>query len=116
RQAAQYELPLLIEATCNQVNQYGGYTGMSPSDFAQHVAQVAKDMQASPNRILLGGDHLGPSPWQDEPAQSAMAKARQLVMEFVRAGFTKIHLDASMHCADDDRARPLDPELSAERA
>ena len=25
--------PILIEATCNQVNQDGGYTGMTPADF-----------------------------------------------------------------------------------
>ncbi len=116
RQAAQYELPLLIEATCNQVNQYGGYTGMSPRDFARYVAQIAEEMKISPNRIILGGDHLGPNPWQDEPAQAAMAKARQMVTDFVQAGFVKIHLDASMRCADDDRTRPLDPELSADRA
>jgi D-tagatose-1,6-bisphosphate aldolase subunit GatZ/KbaZ len=116
RQAAQYDLPLLIEATCNQVNQFGGYTGMSPRDFARYVTRIAEEMHVSPNRIILGGDHLGPNPWQDEPAQSAMVKARQMVTDFVQAGFVKIHLDASMHCADDDRTRPLDPELSAERA
>jgi D-tagatose-1,6-bisphosphate aldolase subunit GatZ/KbaZ len=25
--------PVLIEATCNQVNQYGGYTGMTAAGF-----------------------------------------------------------------------------------
>ena len=25
---------MLIEATCNQVNHLGGYTGMTPEDFA----------------------------------------------------------------------------------
>jgi D-tagatose-1,6-bisphosphate aldolase subunit GatZ/KbaZ len=116
RQAAQNDLPLLVEATCNQVNQYGGYTGMTPRDFARFVASITEEMSASPNRIILGGDHLGPNPWQDEPARSAMAKARQLVTDFVEAGFVKVHLDASMWCADDDRTRPLDPGLSAERA
>jgi D-tagatose-1,6-bisphosphate aldolase subunit GatZ/KbaZ len=116
RQAAQNDLPLLIEATCNQVNQYGGYTGMAPRDFARFVAGMTEKMHASPNRIILGGDHLGPNPWQDERAQSAMAKARQLVTDFVEAGFVKIHLDASMRCADDDGAGLLDPQLSAERA
>lgn len=89
---------------------------MSPRDFARYVSQIAGEMNFSPNRIILGGDHLGPSPWQAEPAESAMAKARHLVTDFVRAGFVKIHLDASMRCGDDDRTRPLDPELSAERA
>ena len=28
---------VLIEATCNQVNQEGGYTGMTPADFRRFV-------------------------------------------------------------------------------
>lgn len=32
---------LLIEATCNQVNQFGGYTGMNPAKFADYVRGVA---------------------------------------------------------------------------
>ncbi len=30
KQALQDGSPLLIESTCNQVNQYGGYTGITP--------------------------------------------------------------------------------------
>ena len=33
RRAAKGDGPVLIEATCNQVNQLGGYTGMTPADF-----------------------------------------------------------------------------------
>ena len=33
---------VLIEATANQVNQYGGYTGMKPSDFKRFVFQSPK--------------------------------------------------------------------------
>ena len=32
---------VLIEATCNQVNQEGGYTGMTPADFRQFVEGIA---------------------------------------------------------------------------
>ena len=32
---------LLIEATCNQVNQDGGYTGMRPADFRDFVRELA---------------------------------------------------------------------------
>jgi tagatose-1,6-bisphosphate aldolase non-catalytic subunit AgaZ/GatZ len=32
-QAKSDQSLLLIEATCNQVNQEGGYTGMTPNDF-----------------------------------------------------------------------------------
>src|SRR5258708_12588694 len=30
----------LIEATSNQVNQFGGYTGMTPVDFRHYVAAI----------------------------------------------------------------------------
>ena len=103
---------LLIEATCNQVNQFGGYTGMRPRAFRsfveEHVAGVP------PEKLILGGDHLGPNPWRSQPADDAMHLAEDMVTEYVRAGFTKIHLDASMPCKDD--AGPLSDETVAHRA
>lgn len=33
---------VLIEATSNQVNQFGGYTGMKPADFKHPVHTVGK--------------------------------------------------------------------------
>jgi D-tagatose-1,6-bisphosphate aldolase subunit GatZ/KbaZ len=90
-----------IESTCNQVNQLGGYTGMTPQAFRGFVSSVAERMGFPEDRILLGGDHLGPWVWQREPAESAMAKARELVRAYVHAGYRKIHLDASMRLADD---------------
>ena len=51
---------LLIEATANQVDQYGGYTGMKPKDFMKFVEELAKIEGLSMDRIILGGDHLGP--------------------------------------------------------
>lgn len=94
--------PLLIESTCNQVNQYGGYTGMRPAQFVRLVHRIAGDTGFPKERLIFGGDHLGPLPWSDEPAGIAMKKARALVLEYVRAGYTKIHLDASMPCKDDE--------------
>jgi D-tagatose-1,6-bisphosphate aldolase subunit GatZ/KbaZ len=93
--------PILIEATCNQVNQFGGYTGMDPAGFAAFVRGIAIAQGVNPARLILGGDHLGPNPWRQEPASVAMDKAREMVAAYAAAGFTKIHLDASMACADD---------------
>lgn len=107
------QIPVLIEATCNQVNQYGGYTGMTPADFVRFVEAIATRVGFPRERILLGGDHLGPLVWSNEPAASAMAKARTLVRAYVEAGFRKIHLDCSMPCADD---RDFSPAVVAERA
>jgi D-tagatose-bisphosphate aldolase class II non-catalytic subunit len=95
------EGPILIEATCNQVNHQGGYTGMTPQMFRQFVEQLASDAGIDAARIILGGDHLGPNPWKHIPAAEALVEARHMVRAYVDAGFTKIHLDASMACVDD---------------
>lgn len=116
RQAARTNIPLLVESTCNQVNQMGGYTGMVPADFVRYVGELADEVGLPRARLLLGGDHLGPNVWQNEPAASAMHKSAEMVRAYVQAGYTKIHLDASMKLADDDPARPLDVELAAGRA
>jgi D-tagatose-1,6-bisphosphate aldolase subunit GatZ/KbaZ len=106
--------PLLIEATCNQVNQFGGYTGMTPANFVRYLCGIAEQNKYPFENIILGGDHLGPSVWQDEPANSAMKKADLLIREYVEAGFVKIHLDCSMRLGDDPQGA-LDVKISAER-
>jgi len=106
--------PLLVEATCNQVDQDGGYTGMRPADFRAFATDLALARGLPADRLILGGDHLGPNPWRNEPEVDAMAKAETLVRGYVEAGFVKIHLDASMACAGDPD--PLPPELIAARA
>ncbi len=105
---------LLIESTCNQVNQFGGYTGMTPADFVAYVQRLARENHYPVDRILLGGDHLGPNVWQHEPAAQAMAKAERLVQDYVAAGYRKIHLDCSMKLGDDPDG-PLDVEIAAQR-
>ena len=90
--------PLIVEATSNQVNQFGGYTGMKPADFVGFVRGIAEDCGFDAASIIFGGDHLGPQVWRKAPAAEAMAKAERLVADYVRAGFTKIHLDCSEGC------------------
>jgi D-tagatose-1,6-bisphosphate aldolase subunit GatZ/KbaZ len=92
---------VLIEATSNQVNQFGGYTGMTPAAFRDYVFAIADRLGLQRSRVLLGGDHLGPNTWTRLDSEPAMAKAEQMVVDYVRAGFRKIHLDCSMSCADD---------------
>jgi D-tagatose-1,6-bisphosphate aldolase subunit GatZ/KbaZ len=108
--------PVLIESTCNQVNQFGGYTGWTPAQFVAYLQDLTAKQDFPFEQIVIGGDHLGPSPWQDEPVAVAMKKAKMLVRECVKAGYSKIHLDASMKCADDDPNHPLDSKISAARA
>ena len=104
----------VIESTCNQVNQDGGYTGMTPAQFAEHVRATARDVGLPANRLVLGGDHLGPQPWRKLPADAAMAKAIAMVEAYASAGYGKLHLDCSMACADD--VEPLGDDVIAERA
>jgi len=105
---------VLIEATSNQVNQDGGYTGMVPSDYRDFVHAIAAKVGFPLERLVLGGDHLGPNAWTAAPADEALGKADVMVAAYVRAGFRKIHLDCSMSCADDPV--PLPERTIAERA
>lgn len=97
-QAREDNSLLLIEATSNQVNQMGGYTGMRPADFRRFAEQIVDAAGFDRTRLILGGDHLGPNPWRTLEPEAAMAHALEMVAEYAAAGFSKIHLDASMPC------------------
>jgi D-tagatose-1,6-bisphosphate aldolase subunit GatZ/KbaZ len=112
KRALQTGNSVLIEATSNQVNQFGGYTGMTPVDFVRVVSGMAEKLGFPHSRLVLGGDHLGPLPWVSETAEKALNHARELVRTFALAGFGKIHLDCSVSCTDD---HGLAPEVMAER-
>ena len=112
---ARENLPALIEATANQVNQFGGYTGMRPADFAAFVRDLAHKAGLPQGQLMLGGDHLGPLTWAREPEDSAMEKAEALVSLYAAAGFGKLHLDTSMRLGDDDPDAPLPVAVVARR-
>ena len=102
RHTLLHDTPMvLFEATCNQVNQDGGYTGMRPAGFVEFVHAIADQVGLPRSRIVFGGDHLGPNPWTSLAADAAMDKAEAMVDAYVAAGFHKIHLDCSMACAGD---------------
>lgn len=113
-QAKKDNSSLLVEATANQVNQYGGYTGMKPEDFRPFLENISQQAGLPVDRLILGGDHLGPVCWVDETADAAMQKAHVLIEQYVEAGFKKIHLDTSMPCSDDPNT--LTDEVIAARA
>jgi D-tagatose-1,6-bisphosphate aldolase subunit GatZ/KbaZ len=118
RQALIDDKFILIESTSNQVDQYGGYSGMNPQQFVRYVQRTADSVGFPKEKIILGGDHLGPNVWKGEKAKDAMEKACVLIRSYISAGFTKIHLDTSMRCADDpgDPNSMFDPSIAAERA
>lgn len=114
RVADTYGTVLLVEATSNQVDQFGGYTGMTPIQFRDYVHGLARLQGFPAARLVLGGDHLGPNAWQALDAGTAMEHAETLVAAYAAAGFHKIHLDCSMRCADDPPC--LSDELIAARS
>ncbi len=101
--ARKRNLVACLESTGKQVNQHGGYEGMRPKQFAELVRRVAETVELPEDRVVLGGDHLGPGPWRFEDSDSAMSKARELVRQCVFAGYRKLHLDPSAPCRDDVR-------------
>ena len=107
---------ILIESTSNQVDQFGGYTGMTPKDFVDFVKAIAIEVEFPIDNIIFGGDHLGPNVWQNESAESAMLKAEDQIRTYVKAGFRKIHLDTSFSLGDDDKSKQLSPAVITERA
>jgi len=115
QQAIEDDSVLHVESTSSQVNQFGGYTGQTPQDFSDWIRGSARRAGLPAERVLLGGDHLGPFPWRSETAHSALQKACELVRACVLNGYQKIHLDASMPCADDGNGG-LDEQIVADRA
>jgi D-tagatose-1,6-bisphosphate aldolase subunit GatZ/KbaZ len=113
RQALEDDTVALIEATSNQVDQFGGYTGMVPAEFRDLVLATGRRIGVPEERVVLGGDHLGPNTWRTLPADEAMTRAAGLVRAYVEAGYAKLHLDCSMPCADDSGR--LDEDVVARR-
>lgn len=105
----------VIEATANQVDQYGGYTGMKPVDFKNMVYRLADEVGFDKKNIILGGDHLGPLTFAHLGEEKAMEESRVLVREYVKAGFTKIHIDTSMRIKGDSETEKLSDDVIARR-
>lgn len=103
----------VIEVTSNQVNPEGGYTGMNAMDFRNLLASMARHVGLEENKLILGGDHLGPLPWANLPPTQAMEKAEILIRESVRAGFQKLHIDTTMPLGDE--ISPPDEEVITDR-
>ncbi len=115
RRAKTNHTVVLVEATANQVNQDGGYTGMTPSDFHSFLNKIADEENFPTDRLLCGGDHLGPLTWKNLPEEQAIANAEELIRSYVLAGFSKIHIDTSMRVADDDPTQRLSDAVIARR-
>lgn len=110
------DIALLVEATANQVDQFGGYTGMKPSEYRRFILELCKKNNFPEDRVILGGDHLGPLTWRDIDPEQAMENAKELIRQYVMAGFTKIHIDTSMKIKGDSENSNFGDEIIADRA
>lgn len=107
---------MIVEATANQVNQFGGYTGMTAKDYRNFIFEIADEVGLNHQQIILGGDHLGPLTWTHLDEAKAMENAKKLVYDYALEGFTKIHLDTSMKLASDEKDLRLSNETIATRS
>lgn len=115
--AKENNYKLLIESTSNQVDQFGGYTGMTPEKFYSYVSSIAKKTEFPFENLVLGGDHLGPNVWKNQNYDVAIKNTADQVAAYVSAGYTKIHLDSSFALADDNTIDGvLSPEIITDRA
>ena len=108
---------LLIESTCNQVNQFGGYSGMTPNKFKEYVLSISSKIGFPKENLIIGGDHIGPFPFKNENPTIAMEKSHELIKSCVQAGYSKIHIDTSIALKGDkikDNGQ-IDKELIAKR-
>ena len=96
-----HKLPTLIESTSNQVNQFGGYTGLEPKQFKKKIEKLCKLVKLPSRQLIIGGDHLGPLPWKNINTKSAMKNAKVLVKKCLKAKYNKIHIDTAIICKDE---------------
>jgi tagatose-1,6-bisphosphate aldolase non-catalytic subunit AgaZ/GatZ len=103
--AARHQAPLAFTATLNQVDEDGGYTGMTHFDLARTVRETVREL-CFDGPVSLAVDHGGPflkdrhrlEGWS--PA-AARAGVRDSFAAAIRAGFDLIHVDCA---ADPDSA------------
>jgi len=50
---------------------------MKPADFVRFVHLIADRVGFSRDRLILGGDHLGPNAWRGLSAEEAMQRAER---------------------------------------
>ena len=93
-------LPILIESTSNQVNQFGGYTLLKPNQFFKKINILASKLNYK-KKLYIGADHLGPLPWKNLESKKAIKNSIKLFKDSVNAGYNKIHIDTGMELKGD---------------
>ena len=95
------KLPLLIETTSNQVNQFGGYTNLTPKKFTKKISLYLKKEKFNQKLFFYGGDHLGPLPWKQFGQLKSLERSKKLIKSYIDSGAQKIHIDTSIKLRND---------------
>jgi D-tagatose-1,6-bisphosphate aldolase subunit GatZ/KbaZ len=77
-----HKVPLLVESTSNQVNQYGGYSNNTPKEFIKKIKKIAEKEKFNKKKLFFGGDHLGPLPWKLHKSREALRRSIRLIRSF----------------------------------
>ena len=99
--AKRYNLPILLESTSNQVNQFGGYTGLKPKEFCKKINELKKRIKIKNSQVMIGADHLGPLPWKKLNSNTAIKNSKILIKKCVALNYDKIHIDSTIRCKND---------------
>ncbi len=98
--AQEANAPLLYAATLNQVDRDGGYTGWTPADLADFVADETARLGVDVP-VILGLDHGGP--WKkdahaeaDLPYDETLAEVTRSLDACIDAGYELLHLDPTV--------------------
>ena len=100
RRVKELNAPTLIEATANQVNQFGGYTGMNQAQFTK-MLQFEADRVNYTGCSIVAIDHGGPwlkdkqrvEKWSTEDAMNGVKKSFE---DAALAGYDLIHVDPTV--------------------
>lgn len=98
--AARHQAPLAFTATLNQVDEDGGYTGMTHRELAETVRRKVGEL-AFDGPVSLAVDHGGPflkdrHRIENWSAETALVGVRESFAAAIRAGFDLIHVDCSV--------------------
>lgn len=88
RAAKDLDAALIIELAKNECNQDGGYTGLTPKLFSEHLKKANKEIKH--DVWVLHADHLGV---QKVPEDIQFLK--DLISAQIKAGYTSFAIDAS---------------------
>ena len=97
RAAKELEAVVAYELAKSECNLQGGYTGMTPADFFEAVADYAERLNYT-DPFFIHGDHLTVKTNREEE----IAETEELLKAEIDAGYTSFAIDASFNELEDN--------------